>query len=172
MKRLSLVLVILLSLTLAPSALAKPSWTNTRMAGLWIATDCATDVFGHYDCGLPSGTLSGIPGDSSAMSLDIAAGAVPMVRFVDTYATYCFNNGLPYRWISTGYGIFTVPPETENVTMWVTFTQSWCGTEPIDPPADPVGLYFCCQENDPSFDNLWDDNPGNTDWGIFWARAQ
>jgi hypothetical protein len=24
---------------------------------------------------------------------------------------------------------------------------------------------------DPSFDNLWDDNPDNTDWGYLWERA-
>jgi len=171
MKRRALLLVVVMSLALAPSASAKPTWTNPRMADLWIATDCATDAFGHYDCGLPAGPLSGIPGDASAMSLDIATGAVPTVRFVDTYATYCANHGLPYRWISTGYGTFTVGDETLAVTMNVTFTNSWCGTEPIDIPAFTMGLYFCCQENDPSFDNLWDDNPDNTDWGVLWARA-
>jgi hypothetical protein len=173
MKRLALVLVVLLTLTLAPSASAKPSWTNTRMAGLWITTDCVTDATDgthYYDCGLPGGPLSGIPGDASAMSLDIAAGAVPMVRFVDTYSTYCANNGKPYRFIATGYGTFTVPPETEARTMIVTFTKSWCGTEPNDFAPGEAGLHLN-QADDPSFDSLWDDNPDQTDWGYLWERA-
>jgi len=171
MKRLALVLVVILTLTLAPSASAKPSWTDTRMAGLWITTDCVTDGTHYYDCGLPEGPVSGIPGDASAMSLDIGAGLVPMVRFVDTYATHCVNLGLPHRYVATGNGVFTVPPETEARTMIVTFTEVLCGDVPIDPPAEPTGLFFCCQENDPSFDNLWDDNPDQTDWGYLWERA-
>ena len=176
MKRNALLLVVVLSLVLAPSALAKPSWTDTRMVGLWITTDCATGgplgTPSHtFDCGMP-GPLSGIPGDASAMSLAIGAGSAPFVRFVDTYATYCVNNGMPQRYIATGYGIYTVPPETEARTMNVTFTQASCGDVAIDPPTEPAGLYFCCQENDPSSDSLWDDNPHDTDWGNVWERAQ
>jgi len=174
-KRLAISLVIVASLAAAPVALAKPSWSNTRMAGLWITTDCVTAGVppapsDHYfDCGMP-GPVSGIPGDASAMSLDIASGAVPAVRLVDTYATYCVTNGLPARFVATGYGRFTVPPETEARTMVVTLTDSRCGDESSGLAPIEMGLYLGQAEH-PTGDSLWDDDPGNTDWGHLWERG-
>ena len=178
MTRRALVLVILLSLALASSAQAKPTWTNTRMAGLWITPDCLTAgeppaPRPHYfDCGIPA-PETGLNLDASAMSLNIGSGAVPMVRLVDTYATYCVNHGMSPRFVAEGHGTFTVYPETLARTMVVTWTVSRCGTEltGLD-PLEPTGLYLG-QADDPAYDSLWDDVPigEDTDWGYLWERA-
>ena len=182
MKRLVLVGLVLLSLVFAPTALAKPNMTQTRVEGLWITTDCLTGgppgTPAHtLDC---DGSITGVPGDASAMSLFIGPGASPALRFVDTYATFCADTfGQDnVRYVATGYGVYTTPPETEARTLTIFFTDAHCGSEAVatDPEAEN-GLYFCCQENDPRLDNLWDDFPlppdfVNTDWGTLWVRAQ
>jgi hypothetical protein len=180
MKRIAMVLVVMLPLVFAPSVTAKPTLAVTRLEGLWVTTDCLTGgppgTPAHtLDC---DGAFTGITGDASVMSLAIGPGATPAVRFVDTYATYCVNNfdpGNP-RYVATGQGVYATPPETEARTLIVSFSRAFCGSDEVDPPAGSNGLYFCCQENSPSLDNLWDDvpfgDPENTDWGILWVRAQ
>ena len=172
MKRLTVTVLAILVLALAPSAAAKPTWTNTRMAGLWVTTDCVSfwDQSVRADCGQP-GPLSGINGDGSAMSLSISSGAVPAVRFVDTEAAVCKNLGRHQRFVATGYGTFTVPPDTHALTMNVTFTNFWCGTEASDFDPFTMGLYLAQDGENRDFDSLWDDNPDNTDWGYTWFRA-
>jgi hypothetical protein len=189
MKRLALVLLILLSLILAAPASARPAWSNTRAAGMWITTDCVTAGVppapsDHYfDCGMP-GPETGGNWDASAMSLEIGAGAVPAVRFVDTYAHYCVNNGMPARFIAEGYGnltegTFQVGPHTSNLTILVTMTTVRCGDVVLtDLVLEPFGLYLYQHPDGSSYDNLWDDQPltinevFTTDWGYLWERAQ
>lgn len=167
MKRLTLGLLILASLTLAPAAVANPSWSRA-LAGLWITTDCATfwqsvDGTHAYDCERF--------GDHSAMSLDIGEGARPMVRFVDTYATSCAEAGFPTRFVGIGYGEFTDPDDLAQ-TMFVTLTSTWCGTEPM---GEFGGIPLAGPAVKGDNDSLWQDsdpNPTeNHDWGYVWYRG-
>jgi hypothetical protein len=168
MKRLALGLLILASFSLSPAVVARPIWSDGP-AGLWISTDCATfweNVNGThaYDCDRF--------GDKSAMSLDIAEGARPAVRFVDTYATICADAGLATRFVGIGYGEFTDPDDLAQ-TMFVTLTGTWCGTVPMGERGG-IPLSFG-QADNPGDDSLWQDSDPNPtpehEWGYVWYRA-
>lgn len=161
MRRVSLALLFLASLTFAPAALA--SHTPSRFVGIWTAIDCPSVGGAAPDCSVPwfYDTLGNpVYGDGSVMTLRIGPGLTPRVTYADSYASYCDKNGSPStRWVAAGSGEYAPP----YLFLWANFTKSGCGVFGMG--GNSIHLY-----HDPGSDMIWEDTDGDN-LGTAWSRA-
>ena len=162
-------IVLLASFATAPAAAGGPP--IRAMSGNWIAVDCATwwQSFTHdVNCELF--------GDKSVMALTIGPGVTPAVRFVDTYSTYCVEDGFAPRFVGLGSGRYFTDPTFEGAGfLEVTLTDTRCGTDPApDYTHSSDGAFTVAGPTvRGDSDELWDDwtcDGCDTDWGTVWYR--
>lgn len=123
--------------------------SHPELEGTWESIDCASTGEG-VDCN--------VWGDGSTMFLTIGSTREPTVELVDTYSTYCADQGLDTVFTATGQGDYV------RDGIWLNFDGSWCGSTPVDIAPYSVGLYF-----DPGSGTMWED-PDGDGWGYVWYR--
>jgi len=157
MKRVSFALLVFVLLTFAPTTIASHTPTS-RFVGSWTAIDCPSVGGAAPDCSVP--WFGDVYGDASLMTLQIGRGLTPPVKYQDSYASSCDNNGSPStRWVASGTGEYAPPFDF----LWANFTKSGCG-------AFGMGGYSIHLYHDPGSDTIWEDTDGDNH-GTLWSRA-
>lgn len=162
MKRLALVLLVLASLTFAPTVLASPP-SASGWVGNWTSLDCFSPAIGvEPDCDLYGG-------DGSTQTLHIGPGERPRANYADSYATECFNNGFPAtRYVAANgigeYAVYNYHGE-DFLFLFLFFEKAGCGLFGMSDAPLGMGLIY-----DEASDTLWQDDD-EVGFGTVWTRT-